>query len=172
MNHQEQTGSIVGPPLRPSREKLPPESQDSRREVHAEGENVYVRPLVAGIVNADLRVGDTTAEPALGVGLVLDLATAPPRPCKDYSKCVRYNGTIKGPIRRRAKDNELNSRPVAPVLSASFSYSRRPILTDRTMKRNESRDRERVRNETSSHVGQFPKKNFPGVFVNQLIFTQ
>lgn len=46
-------------------------------QVHAVGEDVHITLLEAGIINADLGVGHTTAEPRLGVGLALRLAVAP-----------------------------------------------------------------------------------------------
>jgi len=45
-------------------------------EVHASGEQVHICPLLASVVDADLRVGHTTAVARLGVGLTLLLAVA------------------------------------------------------------------------------------------------
>lgn len=50
--------------------------------VHAGGELVHMRPLGSDIKDPDLCVRHTTAEPGLGVGLVLDLPVALERPCE------------------------------------------------------------------------------------------
>merc|ERR1719458_1287579 len=51
-----------------------------RNEMDREGELVHTGPLPAQIEDPDLWVGDTTAEPTLGVGLVLAVAVALGRP--------------------------------------------------------------------------------------------
>jgi len=58
----------------------------SPHEVHAVGEHVHLCPLHAHFVNADLGVGDTTAEPRLRVRLALTLAVAAGRPCRRSGK--------------------------------------------------------------------------------------
>mmetsp|Transcript_45056 Transcript_45056/g.86160 ORF Transcript_45056/g.86160 Transcript_45056/m.86160 type:complete len:242 (-) Transcript_45056:58-783(-) len=51
-----------------------------RHQVNAARERVTVEPLHSNIINADLRIRNTTAESRLGVRLVLNLAVAPRRP--------------------------------------------------------------------------------------------
>lgn len=54
--------------------------------VHAGGELVHMRLLGSDIKDPNLRVRHTTAEPGLGVGLVLNLPVALERPCETH-KC-------------------------------------------------------------------------------------